>query len=151
MKRAVWNSPKGYSKPDEIVRVEVVKGSKARITSQPDAGEGEKQAASYWVDVSELIMIHESGEIEMSGGDLLDSVFGFVEGLVPKPNDSPNRVLHVDLSEHLPIGVFVEMVTAINSVVEGSQDLDLKKAFDRGELGLRLQAALGVVVEDEKE
>lgn len=148
MKRAVWNSPKGYSKPDEIVRVEVVQGAKARITSQPDAG---GQAASYWVDLNELIMIHESGEIGVDAGGLLERAFGFVESMVPMPSEPrPSRRVHVDLSEHLSIDVFDEMLVAIASVVEDSSDLDLRKEFDRGEFGMRLQAALGGVVEDDE-
>lgn len=58
-KFAIWNSPKGYSLPNE--KVEVIKHgeSKVCIRSKADADETGPDAFDIWVDESELTEIKE--------------------------------------------------------------------------------------------
>ena len=51
--RAIWTSPKGYSKPREVVRIVATRGSMVQIQSAPDEHEG-SEPFYYWINASEL-------------------------------------------------------------------------------------------------
>lgn len=56
-----------------------------------------------------------------------------------------------DLSQHVGIDVFDEVMTAIEDTVENVDCLCLDDSRDRTELVKQLQAALGAVVDDDEE
>jgi hypothetical protein len=70
------------------------------------------------------------------------SIFSYLEKFLPAP-ERPGRKLHVDLSQYLSGDVFDEVLRAIESVLEESKELSLRKGTDRKELAERLSAALG--------
>jgi hypothetical protein len=57
--KAIWNSSKGYSKPNEVVTIIQIRNDLAQIQSQPD--EEEKNISPdgfwYWVPIKELNVI----------------------------------------------------------------------------------------------
>ena len=55
MKQALWNSPKGYSLPNELVTVVAQQGEMVQINTKPDPGEQAPEGFSYWVHQSELV------------------------------------------------------------------------------------------------
>jgi hypothetical protein len=53
MEQAIWNSAKGYSKPNEVVSIVARQGRMVQIESAPDENEG-SEPFYYWVSPDEL-------------------------------------------------------------------------------------------------